>query len=144
MERTLGEHLDVMVKVFREVRRVLKHHGTVWLNYGDCFATTPNGRAAADVVGDDRTFRDKPFSTIGPIYQPGHNSARGQFSSGDRQARIEGGGRVVAGGTLKNKDLCMVANRLGLDAILIELNPEYAAMAEARIAADRNKRSAAA
>jgi DNA modification methylase len=30
----------------------------------------------------------------------------------------------------------MVADRLGRDAILIELNPEYAAMAERRIVAD--------
>lgn len=70
LEPTLGEHLDVMVRVFREVRRVLKPHGTVWLNYGDCYATTPNGRAAADVVGDDRTFRDKPFSTIQGTLKP--------------------------------------------------------------------------
>ena len=30
----------------------------------------------------------------------------------------------------------LVADRLGRDAILIELNPEYAAMARARIKAD--------
>lgn len=114
LEPTLGEHLDVMVAVFAEIWRVLKPSGTVWLNYGDCFATQPNGRPAAAVDGDDRTFRDKPFSTIGPIYQPDHKKARGAFSSGDRQARVEGGGRVVAGGTLKNKDLCMVANRLAI------------------------------
>lgn len=64
LEATLAEHLAVMVEVFREIRRVLKPHGTVWVNYGDCYATTPNGRPAVDVVGDDRTFRDKPFSTI--------------------------------------------------------------------------------
>lgn len=67
LEPNLGEHLAVMVDVFRDVRRVLKAHGTLWLNYGDCYATTPNGRAAADVVGDDRAFRDKPFSTIGGV-----------------------------------------------------------------------------
>ena len=27
-----------MVEVFREVRRVLRKDGTVWLNYGDCYA----------------------------------------------------------------------------------------------------------
>lgn len=67
MEPTLGEHIETMVGVFREVRRILKPTGTVWLNYGDCYATSPNGRSAADTKAagnDDRTFRDKPFSTI--------------------------------------------------------------------------------
>lgn len=85
LEPTLGDHLDVMVRVFEAVKRVLKPTGTLWLNYGDCYATTPNGRSAADTKAagnDDRTFRDKPFSTIG--------------------------------GVLKAKDLCMVPNRLAI------------------------------
>lgn len=85
LEPTLGEHLQVMVHVFEEVRRVLKPSGTLWLNYGDCYASAPNGRSAADAKaagGDDRTFRDKPFSTVG--------------------------------GLLKAKDLCMVPNRLAI------------------------------
>ncbi|MER9217894.1 site-specific DNA-methyltransferase [Mesorhizobium sp. M0644] len=114
LEPTLGEHLDTMVRVYREVRRVLKAHGTLWINYGDCYATTPNGRAAVDVENDDRTFRDKPFSTIGPVYDPKHSKARGAFTSGDRQSHIESGGRIVAGGFMKPKDLCMVPNRLAI------------------------------
>lgn len=115
LERTLGEHLEIMVEIFREIRRVLKKHGTVWLNYGDCYASTPNGRAASDVVGDNRTFRDKPFSTVGPIYDPSYNrSSRGHFHVSDRQSRVETGGRVVAGGYLKPKDLCMIPNRLAI------------------------------
>lgn len=85
LEPTLGEHLAIMVRVFEAVRRVLKPTGTLWINYGDCYATTPNGRSAADTKAsgnDDRTFRDKPFSTIG--------------------------------GSLKSKDLCMVPNRLAI------------------------------
>lgn len=115
LEPSLGEHLDVMVRVFREVRRVLKQQGTLWLNYGDCYASAPNGRSAADIVGDDRTFRDKPFSTVGPIYDADYNrSPRGHFHVSDRQSRVETGGRVVAGGTLKPKDLCMIPNRLAI------------------------------
>lgn len=85
LEPTLAEHLTVMVEVFELVKRVLKPSGTLWINYGDCYATTPNGRSAAATKaagGDDRTFRDKPFSTIQ--------------------------------GVLKPKDLCMVPNRLAI------------------------------
>lgn len=85
MEATLGEHLAVMVEVFDLVRRTMKPEATLWLNYGDCYATKPNGRSAADTKAagtDDRTFRDKPFSTVG--------------------------------GTLKPKDLCMIPNRLAI------------------------------
>lgn len=67
LEPTYQEHVAKMAAVFDEVRRVLRPDGTLWLNYGDSYATSPNGRKAADVkaIGnDDRTFRDKPFSTI--------------------------------------------------------------------------------
>jgi DNA modification methylase len=85
LESTLAEHLAVMVGVFAEVRRVLKPTGTLWVNYGDCYATAPNGRSAADgkAAGlDDRTFRDKPMSTVGNGIKP--------------------------------KDLCMIPNRLAI------------------------------
>jgi DNA modification methylase len=103
LEPTLGEHLETMVAVFREIKRVLRKDGIVWLNYGDCYATSPNGRLAADTKAtgnDDRTFRDKPFSTVGPI-QARSNAGEGQHF--DRR-----------GGVLKSKDLCLVPQMLAL------------------------------
>lgn len=85
LEPTSQEHITAMVAVFEEVRRVLKPTGTLWLNYGDCYASSVNGRSAADTKAqgtDDRTFRDKPFSTVQ--------------------------------GVLKAKDLCMIPNRLAI------------------------------
>ena len=38
LESTPERHIERMVEVFREVRRVLRDDGVCWLNYGDCFA----------------------------------------------------------------------------------------------------------
>ena len=40
IEKTPEEYVGNLVKVFREVRRVLKKEGTVWLNLGDSYAGT--------------------------------------------------------------------------------------------------------
>lgn len=45
-ERTPEEFVARLVDVFREVRRVLRDDGTLWLNLGDCYAT------GAGSVGD--------------------------------------------------------------------------------------------
>ena len=37
LEETPEEYVDNMVKVFREVKRVLKNDGTLWLNLGDSY-----------------------------------------------------------------------------------------------------------
>lgn len=121
LEPTLGQHLDVLVDVFREVRRVMKPQATLWLNYGDCYATSVNGRSAAATKAagnDDRTFRDKPFSTIGPIYVP--DAEAGDRRGGDCKQRThdtgarQHAGRIGAGGALKPKDLCMIPARLAI------------------------------
>ena len=39
LEKTPEEYVAKMTDVFREVRRVLKPQGTLWLNLGDCYAT---------------------------------------------------------------------------------------------------------
>lgn len=40
LEETPEEHIEKLVLVFREVRRVLRDDGTLWLNYGDCYYST--------------------------------------------------------------------------------------------------------
>ena len=38
LEKDYKEYIQKLVLIFREVRRVLKKDGTLWLNLGDCFA----------------------------------------------------------------------------------------------------------
>ena len=43
LEPTLEGYVSTMVNVFREMRRVLKRDGTVWLNLGDCYHSGDRG-----------------------------------------------------------------------------------------------------
>ncbi len=51
LEPTFDEHLDNLVAVFREVRRVLRNDGTLWLNYGDAYADGRTGLRANEPAG---------------------------------------------------------------------------------------------
>lgn len=46
LELTPEEYVTKMVEVFREVRRVLRDDGTLWLNIGDSYAGSGKGRNA--------------------------------------------------------------------------------------------------
>jgi len=52
LEDSLTEYLDKIVKVFREVRRVLRDDGTVFLNIGDCYAGSGKGPTGKNGIGD--------------------------------------------------------------------------------------------
>ena len=43
LERTPEEYIANMVEVFRQVKRVLKDDGTLWLNMGDCYHSGDRG-----------------------------------------------------------------------------------------------------
>lgn len=47
LEPTPAAYVKALVEVFREIRRVLRPDGTVWLNLGDCYVTNPRGRNSA-------------------------------------------------------------------------------------------------
>lgn len=47
LEATPGEFVGRLVEVFREVRRLLRDDGTLWLNLGDSYASKPNGSIGA-------------------------------------------------------------------------------------------------
>lgn len=67
LEPTPDEYVEKMVVIFREVRRILRLDGTLWLNLGDCYATgagmvgdSPGGgEQGARWLGDVQRHRDE-------------------------------------------------------------------------------------
>ena len=79
LEPTLDEYIDKMTAVFREVRRVLKPEGTLWLNMGDGY----NGS--------------------GPQTNKGFNERWGHGAGDKKQEKRTGKTKIIDG--LKPKDL---------------------------------------
>ncbi len=71
LESTPERHIERMVEVFREVRRVLRDDGVVYLNYGDCYAGS--GKGAANYPGD----YPKQNSNTGSLSQDGVPTYKG-------------------------------------------------------------------
>ncbi len=51
-EETPEAFVANMVRVFAEVRRVLKPHGTCWLNLGDCYASDTKGSGGTSTINN--------------------------------------------------------------------------------------------
>ncbi len=98
LEPTLGEHIETIVRVCEEIRRVLKPEGTFWLNYGDCYAANRGGahQPAETLAGgkNGKTINGEPVN-------------RGRASGENPSRHPDGHG-------LKHKDLCMLPNRIAI------------------------------
>jgi DNA modification methylase len=74
LESTPEEYVENMVNIFREVRRVLRDDGTVWLNLGDSYngsggpGSQYDGKAAAGYKGEFRKFNNpnRSIDTLKP------------------------------------------------------------------------------
>lgn len=51
LEETMAEYIGKLVDVFREVRRVLRPDGVLWLNLGDSYSAHPGQRKVTDKAG---------------------------------------------------------------------------------------------
>lgn len=86
LEGSPEEYIDRMVAVFREVRRVLRSDGTLWLNIGDSYASKTRG--------SDNGWDKSRLSNPGTVQKAQAASLR---STGERHRGKEAG--------LKEKDL---------------------------------------
>jgi DNA modification methylase len=93
LESTPEAYVARMVEVFREVRRVLREDGTLWLNLGDSYAAGKQGRD--DNTGEDMQRRAAKY---------GSGTGRGRGPTSGKQRPAPPG--------LKPKDLCGIPWRV--------------------------------
>ena len=62
LEPTFDEHLANLVAVFREVRRVLREDGTLWLNYGDAYSSHSGGKGFGGMQDKNRGTEAKEYT----------------------------------------------------------------------------------
>jgi DNA modification methylase len=65
LEKSPEGYVAEMVRVFREVKRVLRDDGTLWLNIGDSYNQSAPNQTGQNGFNDGRTNRDKRFSVGG-------------------------------------------------------------------------------
>lgn len=59
LENTVSEYIQNLVRVFREIHRILRDDGTLWLNLGDSYAGSGKG-ATTDKVKPKHTYIPDP------------------------------------------------------------------------------------
>lgn len=108
LERTPEEYIAKMVGVFREVRRILRDDGTLWLNMGDCYATD-GGIGTQGKTGCRADRRHTQQTLKKRITKP---LLDGSGKTQDHALRADEAGRVTP--NLKPKDLVGMPWRLAL------------------------------
>jgi DNA modification methylase len=94
LEKTPEEYIRVMVDVFREVKRILRDDGTLWLNMGDSYCSSANGNKNCD----SSTLTTRADGTRKRDVQETGRIARDDSKGRGTSARCDGrGGHVYYG-----------------------------------------------
>jgi DNA modification methylase len=136
LEPTPAEFVEQIVGVMREVRRVLRDDGTLWLNLGDSYAGSWGARGRGDSTNAARPDLESKHGTDAPNR---HGFAplgiKPKDLIGVPKAGCPIGGTVLdpfgGAGTTG-----LVADGLQRSAVLIDLNPAYIDIAQRRITGD--------
>lgn len=138
LEPTPELYVEHAVLIFRQVRRVLRDDGTLWLNIGDCYATGAGnvgecpggGKQGARWTGRARKDCDPKRGPAAPGQPKGHPvGVRPNLWAGQHPGRMKQNGIDTNSGAqfgpmvqpnrlpipgLKPKDLIMIPHRLAL------------------------------
>lgn len=70
LEQSPSEYVRQMVAVFREVRRVLRDDGSLWMNLGDSYAGPAGGNQGKNGQRSDRAFTARVADKVGVGLKP--------------------------------------------------------------------------
>ena len=126
LEETVDDYVEALVKVFREIRRVLRKDGTAWLVIGDSYAKIDGrpqdnhgnpdslaGRAPVEVLPDNRKRRGTARKHS-PAQIAASTLQNGMISPTNSYFHRERPDERAQGQFLKTKDLYLVPHRVGL------------------------------
>jgi len=83
LEMTPQEYIDKLVLVFREVRRVLREDGTLWLNVGDSYAAQRGGtRPPAETLAGGKHGYTEDGQRVNRGRKDGYNPTRNAAAIG--------------------------------------------------------------
>ena len=83
LEPTLDEYIERMVEVFREVRRVLRKDGQLWLNLGDAYAGSGKGVNADGTHSVGAKQETNIGSLTAPVKSKRMPRGEGRWGGGD-------------------------------------------------------------
>lgn len=99
LEETPDAYVAKLVAVFREVRRVLRDDGTLWLNLGDSYAGSNNGSNDRREEGASLSKNDDKYKGQKPGFDFGRQGKTSTVS------KLERGRGTYSGDLIKPKDL---------------------------------------
>lgn len=108
LEATPTEYVEKMVEVFRDVRRVLRPDGTLWLNLGDCYATG-SGKVGEHPGGGEQGARWRGDVDRVRDDKRGYRGERLANGRGDQPAVLRVKTRATRDGTHAGKHTAMAA-----------------------------------
>lgn len=58
-EKTYKEYIDNLISIFDEIKRILKHDGSCWVNLGDSYCNSPTGnKTCGGGVGSNKFYQE--------------------------------------------------------------------------------------
>lgn len=85
LEKTWQEYIGKLIKVFNEVKRILKKEGTLFLNLGDSYAGSGKGRNADGTPGKTESLNKNNRGSMSGVILPSNAGSEESYDTSDKE-----------------------------------------------------------